>query len=1213
MKQTTLPIILFFAALMLNPLILPAQQQPDFSLHFKNLVLEPEENAADFIRSFQPTGQNTFDGKFYRIIQFHEIPSKSTKQQLAEAGIQLLDYIPHHGFFASFETGFDATSISNADIRSIVDISESVKLAPMLFEQSYPDYALRGDGKIELLVTYFSNADGNRVVEAIESKGFEVTKHEAYGNYLHVIAGTDEISRIADFAFVNYIEPIYPDPEPENYTGRTLHRSNNIANDFSTGRHYDGTGVSVMLQDDGKIGPHIDFEGRLLEQFVGYFGGDHGDHCAGIICAAGNLNPKARGNAFGANIYTYGAAPDYPGFSSIPSHYFTKEIRVSSTSYSNGCNAGYTSLARALDIQIINYPALMHVFSAGNDGNSNCGYGAGAGWGNITGGHKVGKNVMTVANLDYQDNLSGSSSRGPAHDGRIKPDIAAKGTSVYSTLPNNGYGNKTGTSMSCPGVAGVMAQLFHAYREMNDGMDPRGGLLKAIALNTAEDLGNFGPDFRFGWGRINALRAVQVLEENRYDSANIENGQTLTHEFEVPENTAQMRVMVYWTDYQGSVNTNWALVNNLDITVSDPSNEEWMPWVLNHFPHPDSLDMPAGRGYDDRNNMEQVTIENPEPGTYTLTVDGTTIPEGPQQYFVVYEYIPMDVVLTYPFGGEKLAPGTEEVLRWDAWGSDGEFTLEYSLDNGETWETIVEGLDGNQRIFEWDVPSGMTGQAWVRISQDGGPYSQSSEAFSIMPTPQNLTIDWACDDAVHLSWLDVFGAENYTVYQLGEKYMEPVGTTNINSMIVEGVSSSETHWFAISAAGPNGAESQRTIAIQKTPGTFNCNENDAMLVSAPSVDWGIFQSYMDIDELTVTIEVKNFGVEPITNPDFSYQLDDGSVVTEAYIGTIQPDSVLMFSFVETINLPEIGSYNLKTWVDYAPDQNPDNDLIETPIELIEGTVLTPGNIQTLENFDNCATTPICEYINCELSEGWINLTNTVNDDNDWITNNGDTYNSNTGPEVDHTTGTEDGKYLYIEPSVICFNKMAVLMAPAIDLTGGVSPALDFWYHAWGADIGRLHVDVFDGTMMHYDVMEPVVGNQGNQWKNVVVDLSEFNGKVIGLRFRGYTGAADKGDLALDDITITDVTSVEDIYAANPLSLYPNPSTGLVNLSLNVETAGQLNIEIFDISGRLVFNEILNAAEGNLNRAIDLSGVDSGVYFVKVTSDSGEYNQKLTIQ
>lgn len=83
------------------------------------------------------------------------------------------------------------------------------------------------------------------------------------------------------------------------------------------------------------------------------------------------------------------------------------------------------------DKQIFENKDLIHVFSAGNSGNSDCGYGAGAGWGNITGGHKMGKNSIAVGNLNQDGVIENSSSRGPASDGRIKPDICANGRPTF--------------------------------------------------------------------------------------------------------------------------------------------------------------------------------------------------------------------------------------------------------------------------------------------------------------------------------------------------------------------------------------------------------------------------------------------------------------------------------------------------------------------------------------------------------------------------------------------------------------------------------------------------------------------------------------------------------------------------------------------------------------------------------------------------------------
>jgi hypothetical protein len=1187
----------------------------DYGLYFKTVTVVPEPNALEYLTAYSVVREHSFNSQFFKIVQFYEIPGQQEKDILKNAGVELLDYLPDRAYFAALKNDLVASAIKNMGIRSIVDVETDYKLAPMLYEENYPGHALLEDGRIRLLVSYYPNLDPTQVVESLIAEGLLVTDRDDFGKFVYVVAPVSEIRIIAALPFVVFVEPVSPEPEPENYTGRTLHHTNVIASDYVTGRHYDGTGVHVMLQDDGVIGPHIDYQGRIGAQFLTNNNGNHGDHCAGIIMGAGNVDPKAKGNAFGADLYVYSVSPNYPGFTAIPTVYNTLGIRVTSASYSDGCNLGYTALARTLDQQVRTYPSLFHVFSAGNAGTDNCGYGAGAGWGNITGGHKMGKNVITVANLDYHDNLSSSSSRGPAHDGRIKPDIGAKGTDVYSTIDPNTYALKSGTSMSCPGVAGTLAQLFQAYHDLNNGNDPRAGLLKAIILNTAEDLGNAGPDFKFGWGRINAMRAVQVIEENRFDSGIMTQGATATHIIAVPANTAQLRVMVYWTDYEASVNTNWALVNNLDITLTDPASTVWKPWVLSHYPLPDSLNKPAVRGVDNRNNMEQVTLENPDAGTYTLHVQGVNIPQGPQTYYVVYEFIPDAVILTYPIGGEALVPGEAETIRWDAFGSSEPFSIGLSLDNGQNWESIAENLPGNTRYYYWTIPATLTGQALVKVTK-GGSVSQSVGPFSIIGVPCNVKVDWACDEALHLSWSEVIGAASYEVLKLGEKYMESVGTTSGTSFIVEDTSTITSTWLSVRAIGANGAKGRRTIAIEKAPGIFNCYLADAMMVSAPNAEWGVFQSCMDLNQVNIPVVVRNFGLEPITNPILHFQLDKGTVYSGTYNGTIEPDSIANYTFAEKIDISEIGSYILKTWVDYPPDPNPGNDTLQIPIEVIEGSTISIGNVQTFDNWLKCSSAPICEAYSCALEEGWFNLANEIYDQHDWRTFKGSTPTTETGPESDHTTGTASGIYLYIEPSTLCLNKLASVSMPCIDLTNGINPELTLWYHAYGADIGSFHIDLFAGSDVIMDVTSPIRGNQGNEWKKLEIDLTPWVGQVVGIRFRGITSCNQKGDFAIDDFSVTEViASVEDVQPglSDKLSVYPNPANREIMVLANNAGIQNYTLHIIDMFGRVVYNKVISTIDNKIHEVIDVSNLVNGTYLLELRSDEKAYQKKLSIR
>ncbi|MEM7655693.1 MAG: S8 family serine peptidase, partial [Bacteroidota bacterium] len=741
--------------------------QPHLNLHRGTIQLEA--NVDQFLQ--QPDLQKDFQqtGLAYRLIQFQQIPTSAQQRELANAGIKLADYLPEHTYLAVVSPGANLQRLQSAGVRAVYELVQQDRVTTSVWNQDFPPYALEGN-EVWLQLALMPDLKASFVRAQLEAMESEVETISIPNRYARVRLPLHRIPDLSTASFLLLADVIQPEGEPEDIRGLSLHRSNVLNGAYNGARDYDGTGVSVAVRDDGTVGPHIDFQGRLDNGLSTPTAGTHGDRVAGVVGGFGNRDPTVQGMAPGSFIY----AMDYQAnfLDSTIGLHNSLGVMVTNSSYSNGCNAGYTVITNIVDGQAYDFPSLLHVFSGGNSNGSDCGYGAGNQWGNVTGGHKMGKNVLTVAALDISDEIAGFSSRGPAHDGRIKPDISGLGVSVRMPSNDNTYTSSGGTSFSAPGLAGISAQLYHAYRELNGGADPTSALIKATMLNTADDLGNVGPDFIFGWGRVNARQAVEVLEGSQYLSSQADQGDSLGFQLTVPANTKEARIMLYWAEEPSTVLTNKALINNLNLQVRDGNGQVQLPWVLDPTPNPANLDAPATNGIDTLNNMEQVILTDPAAGPIDVSVLAPSIPKGPQEFYLVYAFLPDEVHMTYPMGGESFVPGITERVRWDALGTspaDGTFTLEYSTDGGGSWQVINNNIAASARFYDWPIPNLVNGEVRMRISR-GGLSSSSVVDFSIVGQPQNLTLEQVCPTSLTFSWDAVAGASEYEIFLLGEKY-----------------------------------------------------------------------------------------------------------------------------------------------------------------------------------------------------------------------------------------------------------------------------------------------------------------------------------------------------------------------------------------------------------------------------------------------------------
>ncbi len=1191
-------------------------QTPNYRLELRGAAFTPPANLDEF---FGPAAAPTdiTGGVYYRLVQFYTLPNKERRARIESSWhVKLLDYLPHNTYVVAFPASFNRQLLMGYGVRSVFRLDTDNRLHPLLRTGNVPPHALRSGGVAELTVQAVSAADPAAVRTALTAAGATVLREDEATHLFTIQVPTAKIRAVADVPAVLFVEPIAPAPVPEDRPGRSNHRVNYLNSDSPLGRHYDGRGVHVALGDDGIIGPHIDYSGRTDQLAVaGVNDGDHGDHCAGIIMGAGNLDPRQRGMAPGVELKVY---EPFDNINRSPQDFNDFNIRVTSTSYGDGCHSGYTTFAQTVDRQTRQLPTLLHVFSAGNSGSQNCGFISG--WGNITGGNKSGKNVIATGAVTVNDQLAGFSSRGPTVDGRIKPEICAVGVDVNSTLPGNNnqgnqYGPNSGTSMACPGAAGTSALLYQLWRERHNGQDPTAAIVKAALMATADDLGQPGPDFQFGYGRINARRAAMALEENRVYIDSVDQGEGRRLTVNVPAGTRQLRLLTYWTDFEGAVLAGRALVNDLDTELRAPDSARYQPWVLDPRPNATTLDAPAVRARDSLNNTEQITLDAPAPGQYTLRIAGAAVPRGAQSFVVITEMLTDSITVTYPLGGETFAPADAEMLRWDAFNTSGSFDLSLSADAGATWAPLAT-VAGTQRWYNWQPTVSRNGQRLLLRVRRGTHEGRSGAPFSVQTPPSSLRVTRVCPDSATFEWNPVAGAVRYDVYRLGARYMDSIGTATTPRFVVSPTNPLGTDWLSVRAVMANGATSRRANAIQRQPGTVNCVlSQDAEVVQLLSPASGSVTSCAANSTTAVTLRIRNAGSQPLVGARVFYRINAGAIQTDTILGAIAPGTALTHTFSAPAQLTAPGTYRVQTWVRIASDGNQYNDSATAVVSFISGVSGTLPLTETLDAWTRCSTASDCGTTVCALRNGWVNTpSGTANDDSDWRLNSGVTPSINTGPDSDHTLGTGAGRYLYLEASG-CSAKTAILTSPCLNLaTQPLAQDFTFWYHAFGADMGELHVDVLpDSGAAVLDAIPVIQGDQGNQWLQARVPLGAFKRRTVTVRLRGITGADFASDLALDDFNVTDAivqgVRTEAVALNQRLTLAPNPTAGNTAISRPDLSDGPLDLTVFDVRGQLVTRGRLTG----LTTILELGGVAPGAYSVRIVSAKTSVVRRLVVQ
>lgn len=591
-----------------------------------------------------------FDADRHYIVQLDGPIDPARRADLVSAGVELLDYLPHFAYVARLGAADPAALAAIPFVGWVGDFPNEWKLDAAFGTRvlTTPERQLMlAAGRLPIIVTLFAGLPAEAAYATLTNGiGADVHWIEPVSGNI-VMAATVPEDSVADIVAIPSVQFVEDAPEitMRNNSNRWIVQSNvtNVTPFYTAGIRGEGQIVGVL---DGRVnvnhcsfndsGPFGDNH-RKIQAYNTSTGSDtHGTHVAGTATGDAGSNTHTRGVAYLGKL-CYNTIPTFSesGIRQRLDLHHNQGSRIHTNSWGDDGTTSYNGLARGFDSFSHTFEeslvclAVTNTSSLRNPENA--------------------KNLLAVgASQDTpSQNSHCSGGAGPTADSRRKPEIYAPGCSTNSSQGSGCSTTQlTGTSMACPAVAGTGMLVRQYYADgfyptgsavPLDAFTPSGALVKATLLNSSVDMTGIGgyPSNTEGWGRVLADDACFLNGDSRklvvFDDVRNADGLSTSDFVEYPlevQSGQKLKVTLVFTDVPASASTGggFAAVNDLDLEVVSPGGQTYRGNVFS------GGQSTTGGSPDIRNNVEQVHLNSPQIGSWTVRVRATAVNSGTQGY-----------------------------------------------------------------------------------------------------------------------------------------------------------------------------------------------------------------------------------------------------------------------------------------------------------------------------------------------------------------------------------------------------------------------------------------------------------------------------------------------------------------------------------------------------------------------------------------------------